>query len=489
MRFRGRLTLFFVLIVVVPIVAVALLVVGITSASRSGKADARLAGGVHAALAIYNDDLRRARRAATALAHDPAVPAAVAGGNRAAISDSLSSVAQGAGVESIVVVEAARGGSVLARSGSAGVAAATVDLTGAGGTPAAKISVSTSSARAFLGDAVRLTGLDIGVLGVGRVEASTAPLAGVSLPSSGDSSDVTVAGATRRATTARLPGGGLELAVVGTIPSAGFLSSKPLVAAAVAGFLGLALLLIALVLRTLSGQVSSMLAAARRIGRGDFSGDVPVVGKDEMAGLAQEFNKMSDRLQAQMDQLCHQRDEMERMGRVRLGTEVTLSERLWTEGVGPEQYGGDESKYRAAILDQYKLYCEMADRISQRRALANTFFLTLNTTIFTVLGLVWKGGVDVAAGVLLLPLVVVLGQCFAWYYIVRSYRQLNTAKYEVVGALEERLPASPYWRAEWYALGEGKDRSKYWPLSHVEQWIPVLFGVTYLAGYVAIVAS
>jgi nitrogen fixation/metabolism regulation signal transduction histidine kinase len=295
--FRGRLTLFFVLIVVVPIVAVALLVVEITSASRSGKADARLAGGVHAALAIYNDDLRRARRAATALAHDPAVPAAVAGGNRAAISDSLSSVAQGAGVESIVVVEAARGGSVLARSGSAGVAAATVDLTGAGGTPAAKISVSTSSARAFLGDAVRLTGLDIGVLGVGRVEASTAPLAGVSLPSSGDSSDVTVAGATRRATTARLPGGGLELAVVGTIPSAGFLSSKPLVAAAVAGFLGLALLLIALVLRTLSGQVSSMLAAARRIGRGDFSGDVPVVGKDEMAGLAQEFNKMSDRLQ------------------------------------------------------------------------------------------------------------------------------------------------------------------------------------------------
>ena len=83
----------------------------------------------------------------------------------------------------------------------------------------------------------------------------------------------------------------------------------------------------------------------------------------------------------------------------------------------------------------------------------------------------------------------VLGQCLAWYYLVRSYRQLNTAKYEVVGALEERLPASPYWRAEWYALGEGKDRSRYWPLSHIEQWIPVMFGFAYVAGFIAVVAS
>ena len=28
-------------------------------------------------------------------------------------------------------------------------------------------------------------------------------------------------------------------------------------------------------------------------------------------------------------------------------------------------------------------------------------------------------------------------------------------EYIVVGALEERLPASPYWKAEWQVLGEG----------------------------------
>jgi hypothetical protein len=59
-----------------------------------------------------------------------------------------------------------------------------------------------------------------------------------------------------------------------------------------------------------------------------------------------------------------------------------------------------------------------------------------------------------------------------------------------VGALEERLPASPWWRAEWLALGEGRDRRKYWPLTHVERWIPALFAVIYVAGFtVAVLAE
>ena len=33
------------------------------------------------------------------------------------------------------------------------------------------------------------------------------------------------------------------------------------------------------------------------------------------------------------------------------------------------------------LLEQYKIYVEMADRISHRRAVANTFFLTFNTAV------------------------------------------------------------------------------------------------------------
>ena len=44
----------------------------------------------------------------------------------------------------------------------------------------------------------------------------------------------------------------------------------------------------------------------------------------------------------------------------------------------------------ATAFEQYKLYVEMADRVSARRSLANTFFLTLNTALFTPIGVFWK---------------------------------------------------------------------------------------------------
>ncbi|MGI8809294.1 MAG: RipA family octameric membrane protein [Acidimicrobiales bacterium] len=160
--------------------------------------------------------------------------------------------------------------------------------------------------------------------------------------------------------------------------------------------------------------------------------------------------------------------------------------RLWNGDVGPDTYtDGAVANYQSAVMEQYKVYVEMTDRISQRRGLTNTFFLTLNTAIFTLVGIFWKDQPRGPKWALAFPLVIALGQCFAWFYLVRSYRQVNTAKFQVIGALEERLPASPYWRAEWTALGEGNDRTKYWPLSHVEKWIPILFGATYLSAFLA----
>ena len=165
-----------------------------------------------------------------------------------------------------------------------------------------------------------------------------------------------------------------------------------------------------------------------------------------------------------------------------------IRERLWTAGIGPDTYAGTGEKYQAAILDQYKIYVEMADRVSQRRGLTNTFFLTLNSAIFTVIGVFWKDSPDGSAWLLVFPLIIALGQCTAWWWLVRSYRLLNAAKYRVIGELEERLPSSPYWRAEWVALGEGGDWRKYLPLTHLEQWVPVLFGLVYLAGFICAIA-
>nr|WP_232541636.1 hypothetical protein [Nocardia bovistercoris] len=166
-----------------------------------------------------------------------------------------------------------------------------------------------------------------------------------------------------------------------------------------------------------------------------------------------------------------------------------MSIRLWNDA--PKEPGAEchTVGYEHAVLEQYRLCVEMADRVSARRGLANSFFLTLNTGIITVVVALGRTPPPATTQWLAIPLVALLGQCFAWYYLVRSYRLLNCAKYQVVGALEERLPASPFWRAEWWALGEGKDRKRYWPLSHIEQWTPVLFALAYIAGFLATIVT
>jgi hypothetical protein len=161
----------------------------------------------------------------------------------------------------------------------------------------------------------------------------------------------------------------------------------------------------------------------------------------------------------------------------------------WTAAVNPQQWEKLSPAYAATLVEQYKLYVEMADRISARRALTNTFFLALNTAVFTVIGVFWKDRPEGSAWFLFFPLIAVVGQCLAWYFLIRSYRQLNGAKYAVIGVMEERLPASPYWRAEWLALGEGKDPAKYWSFTHLEQWVPLLFALTYVGAFaVAVIA-
>jgi hypothetical protein len=168
-----------------------------------------------------------------------------------------------------------------------------------------------------------------------------------------------------------------------------------------------------------------------------------------------------------------------------------IRESLWNAEITPASFTDEhEASYRAAILDQYKMYVEMADRISARRGLTNTFFLTLNSAVLTLFGVFWKDRpARISDWGLALVLAVALGQTFAWWSIVRSYRQLNGAKYKVVGLLEEQLPASPYWAAEWKALKEGKDWRVYLPLTHVEQWVPIAFAVIYTIGFVLAVTS
>jgi diguanylate cyclase (GGDEF)-like protein len=311
LSFRGRLTLFFLLIVVLPMIAVAVLVTQVTAQSSNGKADARLAAGLESARSLYRDDANAAKRAAYAVGRSPALAAALRSGDPARITAAARAVAQRDGIRALVVRDSS-GRRVAAVGEGDLIAPYQLNLRGPSGALGSLV-VSTTTPSAYLADVRHLTGRDAALLGAGGPISATLKLNGANLPATGHSGDVEVAGEKLRAGTTDLPGPGhLRLVLFGPTETGGFFSSSPLVAAVLVVFFAIALVFVAMLLRALGGQVGAMLNAARRIGEGDFGQKVPVVGSDEMAGLASEFNKMSDRLSAQMEELRRQQVEIDR---------------------------------------------------------------------------------------------------------------------------------------------------------------------------------
>lgn len=158
-----------------------------------------------------------------------------------------------------------------------------------------------------------------------------------------------------------------------------------------------------------------------------------------------------------------------------------ISTVLWNDNPIKNGYSS-EDQYREHIIEQYKLYVEMADRISSRRDIANTFFLTLNGLALGSAGALIERGYSLSQKwALFFPLLVLWLLCFFWNRLINSFRQLNGVKFYIIGELETRLPASPYRKAEWEVLlKEGKNRKVYWPLTHVEAKIPWIFAIAYL---------
>lgn len=141
--------------------------------------------------------------------------------------------------------------------------------------------------------------------------------------------------------------------------------------------------------------------------------------------------------------------------------------------------------YQQHLLEQYKLYVEMADNISARRSQANQFYISVLSALLAVVALVAKiygGGssphpdlVNVAfLAVAMLGLVL----CLIWWLNLLSYRQLNSGKFLVIHEIEAQLPYKCYDR-EWELLGSGKDWGKYLSLTTIELYVPGLMALPF----------
>jgi len=134
-----------------------------------------------------------------------------------------------------------------------------------------------------------------------------------------------------------------------------------------------------------------------------------------------------------------------------------------------------EPEDKRELLEIYKLHAELADRVSRRREGANRLFVTLLTGIFIFFGAVARFGTGEFSFWLILLFGGIFGMmlCVAWYIVTRSYRQLNTGKFEALHEIEERL-TYPFFKREWELLERGRDFRRYWKLTVVENFLPAI---------------
>lgn len=138
----------------------------------------------------------------------------------------------------------------------------------------------------------------------------------------------------------------------------------------------------------------------------------------------------------------------------------------------------------AERLEIYKLLVEMADRVSQRRQAANSFYLSVNTLL--VGGSAYLGTLKPSAWNILVISIAGLAISALWIMNIVSYKTLNAAKFEVIHDVEQGFAVQPF-ADEWTKLDPDGDGKRHRPFHKVEGVVPWVFIAVYAAQALAVV--
>jgi diguanylate cyclase (GGDEF)-like protein len=317
--FRSRLTLFFVAIVIVPMVVVTVALFRLISDNERGKADARVAQAQTGAIGLYRRATETAGTAAGRVGRDPIFVAALRAHDGPAATRRAAQLLADQRARRIVVSDGSR--PVVDVGTHDAIAPSTRDLVGVGGRRLGRLSVSTLTAHDFTVLVRRVTGLDAVVQRSGHTVSSTLPGVGErDFPRVGT---LKVEGSEYRAATFQavgFEGRPVRVSVLyGTNAVANDVADgRKLAGVILAVFLVLAVAFALLVSRSLQSEIGRFLAGAKRLGGGDFSTPVPTEGNDEFAQLGAEFNAMAAQLESRLEDLRRERarlqDSIRRVG-------------------------------------------------------------------------------------------------------------------------------------------------------------------------------
>ena len=137
--------------------------------------------------------------------------------------------------------------------------------------------------------------------------------------------------------------------------------------------------------------------------------------------------------------------------------------------------------FQAHLLEQYKLYVQMMDKVTERRGQTNAFYISLLSGLLALLyflvdknNLLFSGDQNI---LLLVLAILGIALCYVWHTNINSYKQLNSLKFKVINEMESHLPFPCYYR-EWEILSEDK-RNQYRRLNKVEKFVPLILAIPY----------
>jgi nitrogen fixation/metabolism regulation signal transduction histidine kinase len=308
--FRGRLRLFFAVIVVVPMIAVAIVLFQLLGANDTGKVNSRLAEAQVAATGLFNEERDQARAAVPMAEKSVALATAIRDKKPGEIKAQLSKLAADAGVVRVRLEVDGQGTFDVGRRDV--VAPYVSDLADANGKAIGRLTLSTTSAPDYAARILRLLAVQTRIDENGKVVTSSLPAArDADIPERGS---VELGSTEYRTTFFPAPafdGGEQQIRLLARNPDTGLTGATIAVIGLTLGFLVLASVFAAIVTRTLQSEIQRLLVAAQRLGRGDFSVQVPADGHDEFAALGREFNSMARELETRLEELRRERGRLQ----------------------------------------------------------------------------------------------------------------------------------------------------------------------------------
>ncbi len=306
MSFRARLSLLFLVIVILPMASLTFVLFSLLDDIENGKADAGVGARQETAIKLVGEARAAAETGAEAVPLDVALATALRQGRTGEANRRAEALLRPLGLKRIVI--GPEGGLPTVDVGSrSAVFPAVLRLKPAGGRSFGTVVVSAQGPKAYARSVKAITGLGVVVRREGRVLAATSS-AGRTAKLPVPRGDIELGGRLFRTATFTVEGfSGAEVSVGLLAPSEptsqDIRRSRLFVGGIMLGFFIFAFIFAGLISRSLQRQIADFLQVARRLGGGDFSAKVSTTGDDEFAELGREFNRMSAELERRLEDL------------------------------------------------------------------------------------------------------------------------------------------------------------------------------------------